>query len=75
MGLPFFGPTTWLLWHHAHCHHLFYFLAHAINLFDEKMDNSPPKIDKVSPACKTHSASIVRESFFDQEPFTVREGL
>lgn len=35
----------------------------------------PSKIDKVSPACKTHSASIVRESFFDQEAFTVREGL
>ncbi len=35
----------------------------------------PSKIGKVSPACKTHSASTVRESFFDQEPFTVGEGL
>lgn len=48
MEPPFFGPSTYLLWHCllwycANCIHLFYFHAHAINLFDENIYSSPLK--------------------------------
>lgn len=42
-GIVFLGPTTCLLWHYAHCLHLFHFRAQAISLFDESMNNSPLK--------------------------------